>query len=400
MAHSQDQWDPTIYERLPKGHKKEINLPLGEFYATDVFTDYALEFMKQGTEKASPWFLFLGHSAPHFPLQAPKETVNKYFDLYMQGWDVLREKRFAQMKEIGLADGERWTLTERAFVPVDKEPIPNGYSGQRNPAWETLNLDTKRDLARRMALFAAMVDHVDQGVGKIVDYLKNTHQYDNTLIMITSDNGACYEWGPLGFDGISRKGITDLHTGAALETMGTYGTHHSYGSAWANLCNTPLQLYKHFTEEGGSSSPFIVHWPQGVKSKKTWERTPTHLMDIMPTVCDVAGVEYPKIYNGNSIQAVEGTSLLPLFKGKSIDERTIYFSHQGARAVRQGDWKIVWSKRMPYAIKWELYNLAEDKCETKDVAAQYPEKVEELSQLWWQYVERVGLIIPKEATNW
>lgn len=401
MAHSQDQWDPSIYERLPQDRSKEIDLPLGEFYATDVFNDYALEFMKQGAVQEKPWFLFLGHSSPHFPVQAPKETVDKYFDLYMKGWDVLRDERYLRMRNIGLVDGDRWTLTERSIVPVDKETIANGYSGHRNPAWEILNLDQKKDLARRMALFAAMVDHVDQGMGKIVDYLKETEQYDNTLIMISSDNGACYEWGPLGFDGQSRKGITNIHRGAALDSMGIYGTHSSYGSAWANLSNTPLRLYKHFTHEGGTASPFIVNWPEGIKTQKQWERTPVHLMDVMPTLCEIAGAKYPKVYKGNTIQPEEGMSLVPLFNNQSIKERSIYFSHQGARAVRQGDWKVVWAKRMPYDIEWELYNIAEDRCEIHNLAKQYPEKVKELSALWWQYQDKVELgILRGSKSDW
>jgi arylsulfatase A-like enzyme len=394
MGYAQDQWDPDAYIRLPEGRAKEIDKPKGEFYATDIFNGYALKFLEKAKEKEDqPWFLFLGHSSPHFPVQAPKETVDKYFDLYMQGWDKLREERFTQFKKIGLIDDEaRWKLSERAIVPVDRDVVANGFSGLQNPAWNSLDMDRKRDLARRMATFAAMVEHVDNGIGQIVNYLKQTGQYDNTIIMLTSDNGACYEWGPFGFDKGSRRGITLMHKGDSLNLVGQIGSSSSYGSAWANMCNTPLQLYKHFTHEGGVASPFIVHWPNGIKEKTgEWIREKTHLIDVMPTLCELTGAQYPETFNGNSIQKMEGVSLVKTFKGEKLGERPIYFSHQGAKAVVLGDWKAVWGKRMPYEISWELYNLKEDRCEINNLADRYPEKVKELAAMWEEYAIRVGL---------
>ena len=394
MGYAQDQWDPNAYIRKPEGREKEIDKPEGEFYATDIFNDYALEFLKQAEQKGDePWFLFLGHSSPHFPVQAPKESIDKYFDVYIKGWDNIREERYDNLKTVGLIENEsRWSLTDRAIVPTDRDIVANYFSGQQNPAWSSLDTDRKRDLARRMATFAAMVEHVDKGIGKIVDYLKRTGQFDNTIIMITSDNGACFEWGPYGFDGPSRKGITTLHKGDSLNIIGQNGTHSSYGSAWANMCNTPLKLYKHFTHEGGVASPFIVHWPNQIKDKAgSWIRERTHLIDIMPTLCDITGSEYPKTFNGNAIQDMEGVSLVSTFKDEALDERPIYFSHYGAKAVVLGDWKAVWGKKMPYEIQWELYNLKEDRCETKDLAGQYPEKVEKLAAMWQEYSDRVGL---------
>ena len=396
-GYAQDQWDPDAYIRMPEGRGKEIDYPEGAFYATDVFNEYALEFLRQAEEKEDqPWFLFLGHSSPHFPVQAPVETIDKYFDTYMKGWDKLREERFEEMKKIGLIENEeRWTLTERALVPVDREEVANGFSGMQNPAWESLDIDRQRDLARRMATFAAMVEHVDRGVEQIVGYLKETGQYDNTIIMVTSDNGACYEWGPFGFDGASRRGIAHLYKGDSLKIVGQAGTHTAYGSAWANMCNTPLQLYKHFTHEGGAASPFVVHWPEGItENTGGWIRDRIHLVDVMPTICDIAGAEYPETFMGNNIQPVEGISLTGVFNGDVLPERAIYFSHQGARAVVKGDWKVVWGKRMPSEVDWELYNLKEDRCEANNLAEQYPEKVEELTKLWFDYADRVGLLIP------
>ena len=387
--HSHDQYDAAYYIRLPEGRPKEIDPPAGEFYATDVFNAYALEFLRQGQARGRPWFLFLGHSSPHFPVQAPAERADKYDQTYLRGWDVLRAERFERMKKLGLVDGERWQLTPRSLVPVDRDDIANGFAGQENPAWDSLDQDRQRDLARRMAVFAAMVESVDRGVGQIVQHLKSTGELDKTLILFLSDNGACYEWGPFGFDGESRRGTTTLRTGDDVRQIGGRGTHQSYGSAWANLGNTPFRLYKHFTHEGGISTPCIAHWPQGIGTPDRWVRQPAHVMDVMPTLIEAAQASYPATFGGHSIPPPEGTSLLPAMRGERLPERGIGFDHQGAHAYRQGDWKLVWSKRMPHEIRWELYNLAEDRCETQDLAAVHPERVQAMVADWERWARRV-----------
>jgi len=390
-GHSHDQYDAEYYIRLPEGRQKEIDPPQDDFYATDVFNDYALEFIRQGQKSDKPWFLFLGHSSPHFPVQAPADRADTYYETYLRGWDVLREERFARMKELGLINGDHWKGTPRSLVPVDREDIANGYPGQPNPAWDELDDARRRDLARRMAVFAAMVETVDRGVGRIVNHLRATDDLENTLILFLSDNGACYEWGPYGFDGQSRRGITILHSGDDLRKIGGRGTHHSYGSGWANLGNTPLRLYKHFTHEGGISTPFIVHWPAGIGSPNRWVRDPAHVMDIMPTILDASGADYPETDDGREITPMEGTSLLSAMRGGTLPARTIGFDHQGAHALRQGEWKLVWSKRMPHEITWELYNLTEDRCETVDVADAHPERVKKMVADWEQWARRVNV---------
>ncbi len=391
--HSHDQWDAAYYQRMPAGRHKEIDPPQGEFFATDVFSDYAVEFIRQGQQRGRPWFLFLGHSSPHFPVQAPAESADKYFDTYLRGWDVLRRERFERMRRIGLVDGDRWSFTGRSLVPVDRDDIANGFPGQPNPAWESLTPPRQRDLARRMALFAAMVEHVDRGVGRIVEHLKSTDEFDNTLILLLSDNGACYEWGPYGFDERSRQGVTILHTGEDLRRMGGPGTYHSYGSGWANLGNTPFRLYKHFTHEGGSATPFIAHWPAGIAITGAWVRERGHIIDVMPTVRAAAGAEYPLDYAGRTVQREEGVNLLPAFDGGTLAARTLFFEHQGARAVLDGKWKAVWSKRMPREIQWELYDLEADRSETSDLAIDHPDIVRRLSGQWRAYADRTGLAI-------
>ena len=391
--HSHDQWDADFYQRMPSGRAKEIDPPQGKFYATDVFNEYALEFIKQGQKRDRPWFLFLGHSSPHFPVQAPRESADKYFERYLRGWDVLRHERYSRMKRIGLIDGKRWTLTDRSLVPVDRDDIANGFPGQPNPAWASIREPRQRDLARRMALFAAMVEHVDRGVGKIVDHLKETGEFGNTLIMLLSDNGACYEWGPYGFDQRSRQGVTILHTGEDLLNMGGPGTYHSYGSGWANLGNTPFRLYKHFTHEGGAATPFIAHWPDGIPIGGRWVRERGHIIDVMPTLRAAAGADYPTTFKGRAVQREEGLNLIPVLNGDRLPDRTLYFEHQAARAVIQGDWKAVWSKRMPHEIQWELYNLKDDRSESTDVAESHPRVVERLAAEWAGYAQRTGIAI-------
>lgn len=398
-GHSHDQYDADYYHRLPEGREKEFDPPQGEFYATDVFNDYAVEFMKQGQASGNPWLLFLAHSSPHFPVQAPAERADKYDATYARGWDMLREERFQRMQDLGLADGPEWTLTPRSIVPVDRDDIANGFSGQPNPAWEELDEARRADLARRMAVFAAMVEAVDDGVGRIVEHLEATGELENTLILFVSDNGACYEWGPFGFDGVSREGTTQLREGEAVREIGAPGTHQSYGSGWANLGNTPFRMYKHFTHEGGISAPCIVHWPKGIGKPDTWVREPAHVMDVLPTLLDVADVEYPTEVDGRKILPVEGSSLLPVMRGDPLAERSIGFDHQGARALRKGDWKLVWSKRMPEDVQWELYNLADDRCETQDLAGEQPERVAAMAAEWEAWARRVGVIYEQPMAN-
>ena len=381
---------PTYAGRAQEGNRSAARRVLRHrWFSTSTHSNSS----GRASSENRPWFLFLGHSSPHFPVQAPSASADKYFDTYLRGWDVLREERYALMKKVGLIDGKRWTLTERSLVPVDRDDIANGFPGQPNPAWDSIDAPRQKDLARRMALFAAMVEHVDQGVGQIVEHLKETGEFDKTLIMLLSDNGACYEWGPYGFDQRSRRGVTILHTGKDLLEMGGPGTYHSYGSGWANLGNTPFRLYKHFTHEGGAATPFIAHWPDGIRHAGTWVRERGHVIDVMPTLRAAAGADYPRDFKGRSVQPEEGLNLMPIFNGEQLPTRTLYFEHQAARAIIQGDWKAVWGKRMPREIQWELYDLKDDRSETMDVARSNPKVVRRLAAEWEDYAKRTGIVI-------
>jgi arylsulfatase A-like enzyme len=393
LSHSEGQWNPAKYARLPAAKPAELNFPPGKFYATEVFTDYTLEFLKQARQfQDRPWFCYLAHSAPHFPLHAPRAAIVKHLPTYRKGWDVLRSERFERMKLLGLVPPHA-QLPPRSYVPMDRDDIANGYSAQQNPPWESLDADRREDLAHRMATYAAMVEHLDRGVGRILADLDQHGETHNTLILFLSDNGACYEWGPFGFDGESRRGTTTLHRGADLEKIGQPGTHASYGSGWANLGNTPLKNYKHFCTEGGISSPLLVRWPAAITTPGRWVTDSTHLMDITPTVLAAAGIPIPRERAGKPVIAMEGAALNPTFSGGHLPARTLGFEHQEARGLRKGDWKLVWGKRQPQPVSWELYDLKNDRAEQHNLAAEHPERVAELAQEWQAWAKRVGVVV-------
>ena len=390
-GHSQPQWDQGLYQRLPEGRTPELKYNRKEFYATDVFNDYAVEFIDQAASSDAPFFLYLAHSSPHFPLHAPAETRDKYLETYRRGWDELRKERFERQKESGLAQST-WNLTELSDVPVDPKEPTNGYAGKQNPHWDDLTDLRREDLAYRMAIYAAMVEHVDKGIGKIIDKLEAQGELDNTLIMITSDNGACYEWGPFGFDVHNHVVGAVLHEARFPPKMGLKGTYHSVGSGWANLSNTPFRLYKHFNHEGGNCSPLITHWPNGIKKPNRWVRTPVHLIDFMPTFLDASNAKYPSEVDGRSIQPYEGMSLSPIFAGgDKLEERTLYFDHFRSSAIRKGDWKLVRCNEQLNDRKWELYNIGDDRCETNDLINDKPEMFKALEQDWLAWAKRVKL---------
>ncbi|MEM6776268.1 MAG: sulfatase-like hydrolase/transferase [Planctomycetota bacterium] len=387
-AYAENQWDPTKYVRLPTSEPMELEFD-ETFYATDAFNDYAIEFLRQARQQDRPFFLYLAHSSPHFPVQAPKESIDRHMPTFLSGWDALRQSRLTRQKSLGLIRPDL-PLPPRSEVPVDQSKIANGFSGQPNPSWESLPEQRRIDLARRGATFAAMVEHVDAGVGRILDDLHANGELQNTLILFLSDNGACYEWGPFGFDGPSRRGVTRLHVGEQLAGFGQDQTYSSYGSGWANLGNTPLNMYKHFCHEGGIASPLLVHWPDGFAPQSRWIRTPAHLMDVVPTVLDATGTHYPAQHHGEAITPVEGISMLPMIRGESTDERALAFEHQAARGLRRGKWKLTWGKRQNDEVRWELFDLDRDRSEQTDLAGQYPDVVDELAKQWESWARRVG----------
>ncbi len=322
------------------------------FYTTDANVDYAMDFIDRAIEQKKPFFHYIAFNAPHYPLQAPKEDIEKYLGRYDAGWDVIRKERFEKQKQLGI-------------FPQDMKlpPLP-----EHMKAWADLSPKEREMESFRMAIFAAMVDRVDQNIGRMLAYLKHKGQLDNTLIMLCSDNGACP---------FERSKRTDIPPWKA-------DSYYLYDASWATVGNTPLRHYKQTQHEGGISSPLIVNWPGKIANAGSWNRSPGHLIDLMATCLDVADVSYPENHNGEAIEPLQGKTLLPLFEGKEREGHDwLYFQFSSCRAIRQGDWKAV----SFYGHAWELYNIENDRAEQRDLAKQHPEKVKTLAALWHQVAE-------------
>ena len=369
------------YSRLPKGRPTHEYPPDG-FYSTDAFGDYSLDFLATARKSGKPFFQYLAFNAPHFPLHAKPEDIAKYTDSYTKGWDKLREDRHAKQLKLGL-------------IPPGTPLSPRGpfetrrdfYRTGENPAWDTLPADRRADLARRMAVYAAMVDRMDHTIGRVVADLKAHGELDSTLILFLSDNGACAEWDPFGFDG--RSGPNNkLHTGDALNEMGGPKSYMSYGSGWANASNTPLRLYKHFCHEGGPRTPLIVHWPAGISAHGESRDQAGHIIDVMATCLDVCGVKYPAERDGVASTPPEGVSLAPAFAGRPLVRDFLAWEHEGHRAIRAGNWKLVGIAGKP----WELYDLGTDLTESRDLASAEPKRVAELATQWERWAARCHVI--------
>ena len=363
-------FDSDHLVRFPEGRQAR-QYPEGEFYATDAVTDHALDFLKLARETPDqPWFLYLAYHAPHFPLHAPRQDIDKYANRYHGGWDQLRNERLKRMKEMGIVAADT-RLTPRSTWQNYGETKTG-----TNPAWDDLPEVRRLDLARRMAIFAAMVDRMDAQLGRVIDDLKAAGELGNTLIVFTSDNGACFEWDPFGFD-IKSSNENILHIGDMLDEMGTPGTFHSVGSGWANAGNTPWRMYKHFVHEGGIASPGIVHWPDGLRVKAgAIIHDPAHIIDLLPTAIAVSGAEY------TGTLSLPGVDLINQLNNGGA-ERTLFFEHQGHRAVREGNWKLVAFDDKP----WELYDFSVDRAELNDLSKTHPEKVKIMESAWDKWGE-------------
>ena len=340
--------------------------PGSGFYATDAYTDYAIKFIQENKTKNKPFFLYLAYTAPHWPLHALPADIARYKGKYRKGWDKLREERYQRLLAMGFVD-----KTTR-LSPRDEEV----------PAWETLTEAEKTAWDEKMAVYAAMVDRMDQNIGRLRQQLKETGTDKNTIIMFLSDNGGSYEdIEGLGFSAeiiaANKKPASDPTSFTAYEYEG------------ANVSNTPFRKYKHMEHEGGIATPFIAYYP-GVIKPGSLSHQPAHIIDLMATCLDLAGVKYPKTYRGNTIKPHEGISLTPLFKGlKWAGHQELFFEHEGNRAVRQGDWKLLSSYP---ENKWELYNLKTDRSELNDLSASQPEKVKELASRYDTWANRINVV--------
>lgn len=338
--------------------------PPDDLYVTDTFTDHAIAFVEEAVQKRrQPFFLYLAHIAPHWPLQAKPQDIARYQGHYSAGWDAVRQNRFARQKELGI-------------VPADAQLSPRDPQAQ---AWEAMPPQAKADLAHRMEIYAAQIDCIDQNVGRLVDTLQQLGQLDNTLILLLSDNGCSAEGGPGGFS----RGQPDAPIGTAL-------SYASVGLEWANAADTPFRKFKMSTHEGGIATPCIAHWPAAIEPGRL-VHAPAHVIDLMPTLADVAGAKYPSQRSGKPVLPPEGQSLKPwlLNQGEVGDRRgPLFWEHQGNKAVRLGAWKAV----AVHGGDWELYNLDKDRTELNDLAAQHPDKRNELARLWQDWAARCGVM--------
>ena len=355
--------------------------PDKDFYATNRFTDYGLLFLDQhfNERKDDPFFLYLAYNAPHWPLHALPNDIKKYEDKYLKGWDRLREERYQRQLDLGVLNAGSTLLSPRTDDRYDEAGLWP-YTRKPLPAWDSLDEKQRKDLAKKMAVYAAIVDNMDQNIGRLIDFLRMKGQLDNTFILFLSDNGGDIVGRVMGFNDMGERGNLDLY--------GTTNSFMSYGLGWANASNTPFRMYKCYVHEGGISSPLIVHWPDGLKNVPgSFVRVPTHITDIMPTLLDIARVKYPDSTAERPIIPMQGQSLLPLVNGtpeKFNEDRRIFWEHAGNKAVRDGRWKLVKVQKG----SWELYDMDSDRCEQNNLVSKYPERVKRMEKMYNDWAEK------------
>lgn len=365
-----------------------------QYYYTDAISDHAVRFIRehQAANSGKPFFMYVAYTAAHWPMHALEKDITKYRGKYDAGYGAIRQARLARARKMGLIDSD-WKLSDQA----------KDWDEVENREWEV----------RCMEVYAAMVDSMDQGIGRIVNTLQETSEFDNTLILFLQDNGGCAE--TLGRK--PRNGLLQRPDQPTLDRMPTHelqtqmippqtrdgyptimgpgampgpdGTYIAYGRGWANVSNTPFREYKHWVHEGGISTPLIAHWPAQLKRTGELEHQPGHLIDIMATCVDAAKAKYPRQVGGNSIKPLEGTSLVPAFANNELDRTNpIFWEHEGNRAIRDGKWKLVAKENRP----WELYDIEADRTEMHDLVAEKPDLVRVLATKWDAWAERADVL--------
>ena len=370
-----DYFDPFT---LTNGNDPITAAPPAGFYYTDAITDHAVARIAANAAADRPFFLYVAYTAPHWPLQAPPEDIEKYKDAYKIGWDELRRRRRAQQIKLGLID-PRWELPPR-------EPEARDWKKAPDHDWQ----------ARRMAVYAAQIDRLDQGVGRILKALDDAKAADNTLVLFLSDNGGCNEDVEPGWFDVTtatRDGrpvrVGNKPNQRRDSMPGPEEVYQSYGSGWANASNTPFRRYKHFAHEGGIAAPFIARWPAVIRERGAIRNEVGHVIDLMPTLLDLAGGSYPKTFHNHAVTPTEGVSLAAALRNKPHDPHPpLFWEHEGNRAVRVGKWKLVAMNHKP----WELYDMLADRSETHDLSAAMPKKVQELEKEYQHWADRVGVL--------
>lgn len=343
-----------------------------DFYLTNFIADHAIKCLREHAKEhaGKPFFSYVAFTSPHFPLQAPADVIAKYRERYKRGWEEVRAARIAKQKQIGLFAGKP-SEPERDVGPpyrFDDDVAKLGPGEATRPIpWSELTDEQRAFQADKMAIHAAMIDVMDRNVGRVVEQLKSMNAFENTLILFASDNGASAE--------IMVRG--DGHDRSAAP--GSAETFLCLGPGWSTVSNTPNRRHKTWVHEGGISTPLIAHWPKGIAARGEWRHDPTHLIDIAPTALELAGVARPATQNGKPVPPPPGLSLVPAFATDgAVKHDYLWWLHEGNRAVRVGDWKLVAAKGDP----WELYDLATDRAETKNLASSQPDKADQLEKEW------------------
>mgnify|MGYP003600512615 CR=1 FL=1 len=364
---------------------KEINLPQKDFYSSEAFATRIIDYIEETRGNGSkPFFAYLAFTAPHWPLHAPDEDIQKYEGKYAAGYDQLRAERFERMKRIGL-------------LP-DNSPL---YAGNAKwPAWDTLTPLQKKSEAKRMAVYAAMVDNMDRQIGRVLQYLEKQGELDNTVVVFMSDNGAD---GNSVYDVARTREWIHKDMDNSIENTGRPGSFTEYGPGWAQVGQTPFKMYKSFLYEGGISVPAMVWAPKfGVASQRKLQVT--HVMDIAPTFYEMAGVQHPGTrHQDRTVAPVQGKSLVAYLKGEVPSvygpNDVIGWELGGRKALRKGDWKIVYANKPWGEGEWELYNVAQDRVESHNLASSQPEKMKEMLAAWKIYVAQNGVLEIDELAN-
>lgn len=347
-------------------------------YSTDFYTDKLISYVDENHGDGKPFFAYAAYTSPHWPLQVDEKYWRKYEGRYDEGYEKLKEKRFESLKKAGM-------IPKEAILPPSHPDIK---------PWDSLSPQEQKKEARKMELYAGMVDNLDHNIGRLIQHLKEIGAYDNTLIVFMSDNGAAGEdfyysdfYGPF-----LKEKYSDSY-----EEMGTENSYISYGPQWAEAGSAPFKYYKGFTTEGGMNTPMIISGPE-LENIGQINEAFLSVLDLAPTFYELAGITYPKIWNGEEVQAPAGESLLPLLYGKStlVHDSTYVFGleHQGYAMLRKGDWKLLNLSRPSDTAKFELYNISEDLGEQNDLSKSTPKKYQEMLTEWGSWSQKVGVIIP------
>jgi arylsulfatase len=347
-----------------------------DYYFTDAIGENAVRYLDDFSRSRKPFFLYAAFTAPHWPLHARPDDIQKYEKRYQSGWEAIRRERHERQLSTGLLK-RRWELSPHDPIAIDWKDVPD-------KEWQ----------ARRMAVYAAQIDRLDQNIGRILAKLQAIGEEENTMVLFMSDNGGCAEEAAPNWKGIHIPRVT--HDGRPvrvgnLDTImpGAEDTYQSYGVPWANVSNTPMRLYKHWVHEGGISTPLIVRWPERFEQARTSIDEPTHFIDLMATFVDAGEAQYPERADGERIIPMQGRSLLPLISGTERHyDRSIFWEHEGNRAMRHGPWKLV--RKFPG--EWELYNMDDDRTELRNLAADRAPLLQEMASEWELWAKQAGVL--------